>query len=44
MFETMPRIVGSGLFDSRLMFPGKTYTARRTVTEYELELFLRMGV
>ena len=43
MFEIMPRIVGSGLFDSRLMFPGKSHTSIRTVTEYELELFFEDG-
>lgn len=43
MFETMPHIVGSGLFDSRLMFPGKSHTSARTVTEYELELFFEDG-
>lgn len=43
MFEIMPRVVGSGLFDSRLMFPGKSHTSIRTVTEYELELFFEDG-
>lgn len=43
MFESMPRILQSGLFDSRLMFAGKTYTSPRTVTEYELELFFEDG-
>jgi AraC-like DNA-binding protein len=43
MDGSLPKVTGSGIFDSRRKFAGKTVTVMRTVEDYELELFFADG-